>query len=156
MSTEHAIVIGSGMGGMAAAIRLRARGYAVTLLEANDQLGGRAATYTSEGFRFDAGPTVVTAPYLFDELFRLVGRDPKDYYEMQPVDPYYRVKFDDGSSFDYVGDEERILSQIEKMSPDHAMNGAIVPPSPPGNIPRRAGEDCGTARLCSDVAGVFR
>ena len=103
--------IGSGMGGMAAAIRLRARGYAVTLLEANDQLGGRAATYTSEGFRFDAGPTVVTAPYLFDELFRLVGRDPKDYYEMQPVDPYYRVKFDDGNMFDYVGDEERIQTR---------------------------------------------
>ena len=117
MSTEHAVVIGSGMGGMAAAIRLRARGYAVTPLEANDQLGGRASTWTSEGFRFDAGPTVVTAPYLFDELFRLVGRDPNDYYEMQPVDPYYRVKFDDGNSFDYVGDEERILAQIEKLSP---------------------------------------
>ena len=118
MSTEHAVVIGSGMGGMAAAIRLRARGYRVTLLEANEQLGGRASTWESEGFRFDAGPTVVTAPYLFAELFELVGPDPKDYYEMQPVDPYYRVKFDDGSSFDYVGDEERILSQIEKMSPE--------------------------------------
>ena len=62
-------------------------------------------------------PTVVTAPYLFDELFQLVGRDPKDYYEMQPVDPFYRVKFDDGEMFDYVGDEERILSQIEQLKP---------------------------------------
>ena len=117
MSTEHAVVVGAGMGGMAAAIRLRARGYRVTLLEANEQLGGRAATFHSEGFRFDGGPTVVTAPYLFDELFQLVGRDPKDYYEMQPVDPFYRVKFDDGEMFDYVGDEERILSQIEQLSP---------------------------------------
>jgi phytoene desaturase len=117
MSTEHAVVVGAGMGGMAAAIRLRARGYRVTLLEANEQLGGRAATFHSEGFRFDGGPTVVTAPYLFDELFQLVGRDPKDYYEMQPVDPFYRVKFDDGEMFDYVGDEQRILSQIERLSP---------------------------------------
>ena len=116
MSTEHAVVVGAGMGGMAAAIRLRARGYRVTLLEANEQLGRRAATFASEGFRFD-GTTVVTAPYLFDELFQLVGRDPKDYYEMQPVDPFYRVKFDDGEMFDYVGDEERILSQIEQLSP---------------------------------------
>jgi phytoene desaturase len=103
---------------MSAAIRLRARGYRVTLVEANEQLGGRASVFKRDGFSFDAGPTVVTAPYLFDELFALVGRRAEDYFELMPVDPFYRVAFPDGSTFDYVGDEERILSQIAAMSPE--------------------------------------
>lgn len=114
---NKAIVIGSGFGGLAAAIRLRARGYRVTVLEANEQAGGRASVFQRDGFTFDGGPTVVTAPYLMDELFELVGRDPKDYYELMPVDPFYRVKFPDGSAFDYVGEEERILAQIERFNP---------------------------------------
>ncbi len=111
------VVVGSGFGGLAAAVRLRAKGHSVTVLEANNQPGGRASVFRRDGFTFDAGPTVVTAPYLFDELFRLVGRDPRDYYELMPVDPFYRVKFEDGTAFDYVADEERILAQIEKISP---------------------------------------
>jgi len=115
--TSKAIVIGSGFGGLAAAIRLRARGYAVTILEANEQLGGRASTWQDGPYRFDAGPTVITAPYLIDELFEMHGRDPKDYYELLPVDPFYRVRFDDGSHFDYVGDDERLLENIRQMNP---------------------------------------
>lgn len=107
------IVIGSGLGGLAAAIRLRARGHEVLVLEAMDQPGGRAAVFEQDGFSFDAGPTVVTASYLFDELFALVGRERRDYVEFVPVDPYYRVLFPDGSRFDYVGEEERIVAQIE-------------------------------------------
>ena len=117
MSVEHAIVIGSGFGGLSAAVRLRAMGYKVTVLEANEQAGGRASVFKRDGFIFDAGPTVVTAPYLMDELFTLVGRDPKDYYDIVPVDPFYRVKFQDSSVFDYVGDEDRLLSQIEQFNP---------------------------------------
>lgn len=117
MSTSRAVVIGAGLGGLAAALRLRVRGYDVTLLESTEQLGGRAAVWHKDGFTFDAGPTVVTAPYLFDELFEMCGRDPKDYYELLPVDPYYRVKFDDGAQFDYVGEESRILAEIERLSP---------------------------------------
>jgi phytoene desaturase len=117
MSQQTAIVIGSGLGGLAAAIRLRTKGYKTTLLEANEQLGGRASVFRRDGFVYDAGPTVVTAPHLFEELFRMAGRDPADYYEMLPVDPYYRVKFPDGSHFDYVGEEERILAQIAELSP---------------------------------------
>ncbi len=107
------MVIGSGLGGLAAAIRLRARGHEVLVLEAQDQPGGRAGVFEQDGFTFDAGPTVVTASYLFDELFALVGRDRKDYVEFVPVDPFYRVEFPDGSRFDYVGEESRILAQIE-------------------------------------------
>lgn len=116
MST-HAVVIGSGFGGLAAAVRLRALGYRVTILEAGSQAGGRARVFEREGFTFDAGPTVVTAPYLFDELFSALGRKREEYVEFVPVDPFYRCSFPDGESFDYVGDEERLLAQIEKLSP---------------------------------------
>jgi phytoene desaturase len=117
MSRKPVVVIGAGFGGLTAAIRLRAMGWPVLVLEATDQPGGRASVFKKDGFTFDAGPTVITAPYLIDELFQMVGRDPKDYYELLPVDPFYRVMFPDGSQFDYVGEEERILSQIEAMSP---------------------------------------
>ena len=118
----NAVVIGSGFGGLAAAVRLRARGYRVTVLEALDRPGGRARVIEQDGFTFDAGPTVITAPYLLHELFELVGRDSRDYFELVPVDPFYRIQFDDGSTFDYVGDEERLLAQIEKLNPADVDN----------------------------------
>jgi phytoene desaturase len=113
----RAVVIGSGFGGLAAAVRLRARGYDVTVLEALDSLGGRARVFHRDGFTFDAGPTVITAPYLFDELFALAGRDARDYFELMPVDPFYRILFHEGGSFDFVGDEERLIAEIERLSP---------------------------------------
>lgn len=111
------IVVGAGFGGLAAAIRLRTQGHAVVVVEATEQAGGRAAVWKRDGFTYDAGPTVITAPYLFEELFAAAGRDARDYYELVPVDPFYRVLFPDGSKFDYVGDEERLLSQIQVMNP---------------------------------------
>jgi phytoene desaturase len=114
---RRAVVIGSGFGGLAAAVRLRSRGYAVTVLEALDQPGGRARVFRQDGFTFDAGPTVITAPYLLDELFACVGRDMRDYFELLPVDPFYRILFHDGSTFDYVADDERLLAQIAAIEP---------------------------------------
>ncbi len=114
--SKQAIVIGAGFGGLAAAARLRARGHQVTILEAGAQAGGRARAFESEGFHFDAGPTVITAPYLFDELFELFGKDRRDYFQLVPVDPFYRVVFPDGRSFDYVGDDERLFDQIAKFN----------------------------------------
>lgn len=116
-SGRRAIVIGTGFGGLAAAVRLRARGYDVTVLEALDQPGGRARVFRRDGFTFDAGPTVITAPYLLAELFTLVGRRAEDYFTLVPVDPFYRILFDDGSTFDYVGDEDRLLEQIARFEP---------------------------------------
>jgi phytoene desaturase len=115
--SEHAVVIGSGFGGLAAAVRLRAMGWRVTVLEALDQPGGRARVFRQDGFTFDAGPTVITAPYLLEELFAAVGRRMEDYIELVPVDPFYRILFHDGSTFDYVGDEERLIEQIRTLSP---------------------------------------
>jgi phytoene desaturase len=117
MTRDKVVVVGAGLGGLAAAVRLRARGHEVTLLEATDQPGGRASVFRRDGFTFDAGPTVITAPYLLEELFALHGRDWRDYFSLVPVDPFYRVEYADGSRFDYVGDEERILAQIARMSP---------------------------------------
>jgi phytoene desaturase len=114
---NRAIVIGTGFGGLATAIRLRAKGYQVTVLEKCGDAGGRARQFVRDGFRFDAGPTVMTAPYLFDELFATVGREAQDYFQMLPVDPFYRVFFDDGDRFDYVGDQERLIEQIRARNP---------------------------------------
>lgn len=114
---ETAVVIGSGFGGLAAAVRLRAMGWRVTLLEALDQPGGRARVFRQDGFTFDAGPTVITAPYLLEELFALAGRSLADYARLVPVDPFYRILFHDGSTFDYVGDEDRLLEEIRRLSP---------------------------------------
>lgn len=113
-----AVVIGAGFGGLAAAVRLRARGHRVKLLEARDQPGGRAGVFERDGYTFDAGPTVITAPHLFTELFDLVDRDHRDYFELEPVDPFYRITFPDGTHFDYVGEEERLFEQIRKFNPD--------------------------------------
>ncbi len=117
MRESHAVVIGSGFGGLAAAVRLRVMGYRVTVLEALDQPGGRARVFRRDGFTFDAGPTVITAPYLIEELFALAGRSLSDYATLVPVDPFYRVLFQDGSKFDYVGDEERLIAGIKELSP---------------------------------------
>lgn len=110
-------VIGSGFGGLAAALRLRARGLEVRVVERQSQLGGRATVYRKDGYTFDAGPTVVTAPFLFDELFELFGKDARDYFTLTPVDPWYRIRFADGVSFDYTGSLERTLDQIRQLEP---------------------------------------
>ncbi|HSM35941.1 MAG TPA: phytoene desaturase family protein [Longimicrobiales bacterium] len=111
------VVIGAGFGGLAAAVRLRALGHRVLVLEARDQAGGRAGVYRRDGYTFDAGPTVITAPYLLAELFELLGRDFAERVELVPVDPFYRILFHDGSTFDYVGEEDRLIENIRALSP---------------------------------------
>ncbi len=116
-SSTRAVVIGTGFGGLAAAIRLRAKGYQVTMVEGTDQPGGRASVFKRDGFTFDAGPTVITAPYLLQELFTLLGEDWQEFFSLVPIDPFYRIVFHDGSHFDYVGEEDRILENIRSLSP---------------------------------------
>jgi len=114
---KRALVVGAGFGGLAAALRLRRLGYRVTVLEAGDQAGGRARVFRRDGYVFDAGPTVITAPYLFDELFQLFGKERADYVEFLPVDPLYRVTFPGGEHFDYFRDDEPLHEEIRRLSP---------------------------------------
>lgn len=111
------VVIGSGFGGLAAAIRLAARGHDVTIVEKRDQPGGRAYVYRQDGFTFDGGPTVITAPWLLTELFTLAGRRAEEYVTLVPIDPFYRVFFADGAHFDYSGDAARMEAEIRRLSP---------------------------------------
>lgn len=113
----HAVVIGSGFGGLAAAVRLGARGYRVTVLERLDQPGGRARVHRQDGFTFDAGPTIVTAPFLLEELWRLAGKRLADDVALVPMDPFYRIRFDDGTDFAYTGDPARMRAEVERLSP---------------------------------------
>ncbi len=111
------VVIGSGFGGLASAIRLQARGYQVDLFEARDKLGGRAYLYEQDGFKFDGGPTVITAPFLLTELFTGAGKNPDDYFKLVPVDPFYRIEFHDGRWFEYGQDETRTEELMRQFSP---------------------------------------
>jgi phytoene desaturase len=113
----RAVVIGSGFGGLAAAVRLGARGYDVTVLERHDQPGGRGRVLRDQGHVFDMGPTVVTAPFLFEELWALAGRTLADDVDMRPVTPFYRVRFDDGGVFDYTGDAEAMKREVARFAP---------------------------------------
>lgn len=112
----HAVVIGSGFGGLAAAVRLGARGYRVTVLERLEQPGGRARVHRQDGFTFDAGPTIVTAPFLFEELWRLCGRRLEDDVALVPMKPFYRIRFEDGATFEYSGDEAAMREEVRRFS----------------------------------------
>jgi len=112
-----AIVVGSGFGGIAAALRLRSKGYSVSLMDRCSRLGGRAQVFERDGFRHDAGPTVITAPFLFEELFQLFGERFSDYVELVPMKPWYRFHFADGDHFDYGGTLEETLAEIARIEP---------------------------------------
>ena len=111
------IVIGSGFGGLAAAIRLQAQGHEVTIVEKLDKPGGRAYVFEQDGFQFDGGPTIVTAPYLLDELFAAAGRTTAEYVSLVKLDPFYNIRFEDGASFRYNDDLDALIRQVREFSP---------------------------------------
>ncbi len=113
----RALVVGSGFGGLAMAVRLAVKGHQVTILEKRDRPGGRASSFRQDGFSFDAGPTIITAPYLLADLFTLAGRDMADYVRVFPIDPFYRIRFDDGAVFTYSGDPDRMRAEVARFSP---------------------------------------
>jgi phytoene desaturase len=117
---QQAVVIGAGFSGVATALRLRKLGYEVTLLERLQSLGGRAQVFQRGGYRHDAGPTVITAPFLFDELFELFDEKLEDHLQFVPLDPFYRFHFADGSQFDYRASIEDTLTEIRRFSEDDA------------------------------------
>jgi phytoene desaturase len=116
-SRPHAIVIGSGFGGLAAAIRLGARGYRVTVLEQLDGPGGRAYVFRQDGFIFDAGPTIITAPALLEDLWQLCNRRLADDVQLRPLQPFYRIRYHDGETLDCSGDDRAMEQQINRLAP---------------------------------------
>lgn len=113
----HAVIIGAGVGGLATGALLGAKGYRVTVLDPLDEPGGRAYAHRQDGFVFDAGPTIITAPWLFENLWRDCGGRMSDDVELRPNAPFYRVRFDDGTVFDYSGDRAAMEEQIARIEP---------------------------------------
>lgn len=109
------VVIGSGFGGLSAAIRLQAQGHKVTIVEKRDKLGGRAYVYEQDGFKFDGGPTIITAPWLIDEIFEIAGKKTADYVKLVKIDPFYNIRWEDGTIFNYNDDKANLLEQIRKI-----------------------------------------
>jgi len=114
--TKKIIIIGSGFGGIASALRMRAKGFKVTLVEKHPDLGGRARVFKRGKFIYDGGPTVITAPYLFDELFSLFNKKTSDYVKIVPLNLWYRFVFNDGETFDYTGNDKSMEEQVRKFS----------------------------------------
>ena len=120
---KQTAVIGGGFGGIAAALRLRSRGIDVTLYERLEALGGRAQVFKKNTYIHDAGPTVITAPYLFHELFELFGEELDDYLEFRPLDPWYRFNFHDQTQFDYGPTVKKCSLKLKKF---HLMMLAVI------------------------------
>ena len=114
-TNKKALIIGSGFGGIASALRLKKIGFEVTLVERLDMLGGRARVFQKGGYRHDAGPTVITAPFLFEELFELYNKNLKDHLNFVPLDPWYRFYFHNGKTFDYRPSIDDTNKEIEKF-----------------------------------------
>jgi phytoene desaturase len=119
---NRAIVIGAGLGGLAAAMRLGAKGYAVTVLDRLDRTGGRGSSITQDGHRFDLGPTIVTVPQVFEGLWAACGRDFNKDVDLRPLDPFYEVRWPDGTTFAACGDDDRMYAEVSKISPSD-LNG---------------------------------
>ena len=121
----NSIVVGSGFGGIASALRLRALGHNVTLVDRLPEIGGRAQVFNLKGFKHDAGPTVITAPFMFDELFSLFGEDREKYLKFVALDPWYRFYFHNGKTFDYrpsIKDTNNEISKFDKRDIDGYEN----------------------------------
>ena len=117
MGMPHAVVIGAGFGGMATALRLRAAGFSVDIFDNGAHPGGRAGVYRRGGYTFDAGPTVITAPFLFDELWALFGERRSEAIEFRELTPWYRIHFADGRSFDYGGTDDQLIARVHAFAP---------------------------------------
>ncbi|MEO0358689.1 MAG: NAD(P)-binding protein, partial [Pseudomonadota bacterium] len=113
----HAIVIGAGLGGLAGAMRLGAKGYRVTVIDRLDEPGGRGSSIVQNGHRFDLGPTIVTVPQTFEELWAACGRNFRDDVDLRPLDPFYEIRWPDGSKFVMSGDEDAVEEQVRQLSP---------------------------------------
>jgi phytoene desaturase len=114
----HAVIVGAGLGGLAAAIRLGARGYRVSVLDRLTEPGGRATVFRQDGFVFDAGPTIITAPFVLEELWQFAGEDFHADVQLKALDPFYVIRFDDGDTFTARSDVSAMRDEVRRISPD--------------------------------------
>ncbi len=113
-------VIGGGLGGLSAAVRLANRGFDVELFERNDRLGGKMNRFEDQGFQFDTGPSLLTMPFVVDDLFQFIGKKREDYLTFEPIDPVCRYFWEDGASLDTSTETDRMRPEIAKLSPKDA------------------------------------
>src|SRR5271165_3063284 len=132
---QKVAVIGAGLGGLSAAIHLRAAGYPVTIYEANHHVGGRANRIEQDGFLFDTGPSLLNYPWVFEDLFRTAGRSLRDYVKLLPVDPSVEFRWPDGQHFRLSSDMKTLLAECERIDP---------------------GSSPGVTAFFADAAGKFR
>ncbi len=119
---KTAIIIGSGFGGLALGIRLQAKGFQVTILEKNEKTGGHAYPMQVGDYKFDMGPSLITAPEIIQDVFSAAGKKMEDYLDLVLLDPYYRIYFHDGTTIDYQGDTEKMKAQLGQYNPKDADN----------------------------------
>ncbi len=117
---KRVAIIGGGLGGLTAAIRLAHQGFQVQLFEKNESLGGKMNQWIADGFRFDTGPSLLTMPFVIDELFDSIGENRSDYLEFVPIDPICRYFWEDGSTLDAKVDVPKMIDEIKKFSADDA------------------------------------
>ncbi len=118
MPDNRAIVIGAGLGGLSAAMRLGAKGYAVTVLDKLDRTGGRGSSISQDGYRFDLGPTIVTVPQVFEELWAACGRDFRKDVDLRPLEPFYEIRWPDGTKFRAGSDDAKMLDEVARLAPN--------------------------------------
>jgi phytoene desaturase len=114
---NRAVVIGAGLGGLSAAMRLGAKGYAVTVIDRLDKVGGRGSSIDMDGHRFDLGPTIVTCPQVFEQLWADCGRDFRKDVDLRALDPFYEIRWEDGSIFTACGDHDKMVEEVRRLSP---------------------------------------
>lgn len=114
---SSAVVIGAGLGGLSAAMRLGSKGYSVTVIDRLDRVGGRGSSVTKNGFRFDLGPTILTVPQVFEKLWKDCGKDFAGDVELVPLDPFYEIRWQDGSRFQVRSSEEEMLAEVTRNFP---------------------------------------
>ena len=115
MKSLKAIVTGSGIAGIATAIRLAVKGYQVSVFEANEYLGGKLTAFENSGYRFDSGPSLFTLPYLVDDLFKLANKNPKDYFNYQKIDTACHYFWEDGTTLLAHADKNQFENEVEKQ-----------------------------------------
>ena len=118
MRKQRVSIIGAGLGGLSAAISLRAAGYEVEIFEKNERIGGKLNVMEMDGFTFDLGPSIFTLPQFFEALFKRAGKNMEDYVQLDPVTPHWRNFFENHESIDLYEEPDLMRAELKKLDGD--------------------------------------